>query len=226
MKQRAFLPIFKIMWAKLRQQSIIVQVIWAALAIEFVLAVFSGLWSSAFVAAITFVLSLLPIFVARRAGVHLPTSFFAAIVIFIFATIFLGEAFDFYNRYWWWDVALHSGSAMAFGLVGFLLVFMLFEGDRYAAPPWAIAFFAFCFAVMIGVIWEIFEFAMDQNFGLNMQKSGLVDTMWDFIVNTIGAIIGAALGFFYLKDWYLGGLTGPIGQFIKDNKRFFRKSSK
>ncbi len=211
------------MWARLRRQPIVVQVIWAALGVEFVTALFEGLWPLAFVALATFGLSLLPIVVARRAGVRLPTSFFAGIVLFTFATIFLGEAFDFYDRYWWWDLALHSGSAMGLGLIGFLMVFMLFEGDRYAAPPWAVAFFGFCFAVMVGVLWEIFEFAMDVNFGFNMQKTGLDDTMWDFIVNVAGALVGAALGFAYLKERALGGLTGPISEFIRANRRLFRK---
>ncbi|MGH7573673.1 MAG: hypothetical protein ACREM1_00880, partial [Longimicrobiales bacterium] len=48
-------------------------------------------------------------------------------------------------------------------------------------------------------LWEIFEFGMDQVFGLNMQKSGLVDTMWDLIVNVIGAGAIALLGYGWLK---------------------------
>ena len=44
---------------------------------------------------------------------------------------------------------------------------------------------------MIGVIWEIFEFSLDYVIGLNMQKSGLVDTMGDLIVNSIGSLFVA-----------------------------------
>jgi uncharacterized membrane protein YjdF len=59
--------------------------------------------------------------------------------------------------------------------------------------PGFVALFAFVFAIALGTLWEIFEFAMDQIFGLEMQKpmfgdpSGLTDTMWDMIVNAIGA---------------------------------------
>ncbi len=76
---------------------------------------------------------------------------------------------------------------------------MLFEGDRFAAPPIAIAFLSFCVAMAIGGIWEIFEFSMDQFFGMNMQKSGLVDTMWDLIVDALGTLFAAVTGFLYLK---------------------------
>jgi hypothetical protein len=208
----------------LRNQPIVVLLIWAALAVEFTAALVEGRWPLAFIALATFLVSLLPVFFASRFGLKLPTSFFGAIVAFIFATIFLGEAFDFYERYWWWDIAMHSGSAIGFGLLGVLFMLMLFEGDRYAAPPWAVAFFGFCFALTIGALWEIFEFAMDRNFGLNMQKSGLVDTMTDLMVDAAGAALGAAAGFFYLKGRKLGGLTRPIADFIRANRHVFRKS--
>ncbi len=212
------------MWfPRLRSQPVVVQAIWTVLTLAFVVALVEARWSLAFVSALTFALSLVPVVVQRRFAILLPVRFFAWIVIFVFATIFLGEAFDFYNRFWWWDIALHGGSALGFGLFGFLFVFMLFEGDRYAAPAWAMAFMSFCFALSIGAVWEIFEFAMDQLFGLNMQKSGLVDTMWDLIVDTLGAGIGATAGFFYLKRLEFGGLTGVLQEFIQANRRFFQK---
>lgn len=208
---------------RLRHQPVVVRAIWAVLAVAFVAALVEARWSLAFVAAATFALSLVPVLVQRRLGIRLPVRFFGWIVVFVFATIFLGEAFDFYNRFWWWDVVLHGGSALAFGLIGFLFVFMLFEGDRYAAPAGALAFMSFCFGLTIGALWEIFEFAMDQIFGLNMQKTGLIDTMWDLIVDTVGATIGATAGYFYLQGRRLGGLTQALREFIAENRRLYRK---
>ena len=206
-----------------RQQSLIVFAIWGFLVLAFLAALVTFNWSLAFIAVITFVLSLLPVLFANRFEIRLPHGFFAAIVMFIFGTIFLGEAFGFYERYWWWDVVLHMGSAVGFGLIGFVFMLMLFEGDRYAAPPLAMAFFAFCFAIAIGTLWEVFEFAMDQLFGLNMQKSGLVDTMADLIVDGLGAFIGAAAGFAWLKGQEQGSLTGQIAQFVRENRGWFRR---
>jgi hypothetical protein len=207
----------------LRQQPTVVKVIWAVLAVALIVALVTARWSLAFVSVATLVLSLLPGIVVRRLGVRLPVSFFAIINVFVFSTIFLGEAFDFYERYWWWDVLLHGGSAVAFGIIGLLFALFLFEGDRYAAPPWALALIAFTFAVFIGVGWEVFEFGMDQLFGLNMQKSGLIDTMWDLIVDMIGALLGAVAGFLYLKGRELGGPSRMLSEFIAGNRRLFRK---
>ena len=208
-----------------RNQSIVVYAIWLVLCVEIVVAFFTGRYPSAFVAAVTLILSMAPAFLAARFRLQLPVSFVAVIVIFVFSTLFLGEVFDFYERYWWWDVVLHGGSAVTFGMIGFLFVLFLFEGDRYAAPPWALALIAFCFAVTIGAVWEIFEFAMDQIFGLNMQKSGLVDTMYDLIVDVIGAGIGAAFGYLYSKGWHRAGPAAMMDQFVRLNRRFFTKST-
>ncbi len=187
-------------------------------------AVYEQHWASVAVSVITLLLTFLPDLIERSYDIKLPLSFASAIIIFTYSTLFLGEVGDFYEKYWWWDVLLHGGSAIGFGLIGFIFIFLLFKGDRYAAPPIAMAFFAFCFGVSIGVVWEIFEFVMDQTFGLNMQKSGLVDTMWDLIVDAIGATLGAAAGFFYLKKKWYGGLAAMIDEFVKSNRRLFSKN--
>lgn len=207
----------------LRDHPLVVQVIWTILLIAAIWAAISMRWSVVFVSIATFVVTLLPSILSSRLSIRLPTWFLVAIAVFAFATLFLGEVFDFYGRYWWWDIAMHGGSAVGFGLLGFLFAFFLFEGDQYAAPPIAVSFVAFCIAVTIGASWEIFEFAMDQTFDLNMQKSGLLDTMGDMIVNTIGASIGATAGFFFLKGRELGGLSALIDEFVQMNRKFYRK---
>lgn len=207
----------------IRTSPLIVTIIQAVLIMEAMTGIVTQTWSAVFVALSTLALTFLPTRFARFFGISLPRSMLAAIVIFIFATLFLGEVADFYERFWWWDVVLHFGSALSFGLMGFLLIFMLFEGDRYAAPAWALGVLAFCVGLSIGALWEIFEFAMDQIFGMNMQKSGLVDTMWDLIVDTIGAGIGAFSGFLYLKGRQSGGLGLFLDQFVQANSRYYRK---
>lgn len=206
-----------------RQNPLVMRLVWLALTVEFVAGLFTGRYTSSFIALGTFGLTLLPLLFARRLHIYIPRSFMAGIVLFIFATLFLGEVGDFYNRYWWWDVVLHGGSALGFGLIGFVAIFMLFQGDRYAAPPWAMGLFAFCFAMAIGVIWEIFEYAMDQLFGLNMQKSGLQDTMWDLIVDAGGGLFGAVSGAIYVARDQGAPFASLFRDFITRNKRLFGK---
>jgi hypothetical protein len=189
---------------------------------EALIAVWRGVLPAVFITLTALALTVLPGILAGRVGLRLPPSFLAATALFVLATLYLGEVQDFYDRFWWWDLVLHFGSAMGFGILGFLLVFMLFQGDRYAAPPWAVGALSFCLAMTVGVLWEIFEYAMDTLFGFNMMKSGLPDTMGDLIVDGIGAALAALAGVVYLLD-RAGRLGAPFDVFIETNRARFRK---
>ena len=102
------------------------------LAAETLIGMVTGNLLAVFVALVAIGLTFVPQFLATRVNLALPNSFLAAIALFVLATIYLGEMYDLYNRLWWWDLALHGSSAMGFGIIGFLLILMLFEGDRYA----------------------------------------------------------------------------------------------
>jgi len=207
-----------------QRQNFVIYIIWVLLLGGAAFAIYEQQWDSLFVTVLTFALTFVPQQFQRFYHIQIPVFFTSAIVVFTYATLFMGEVGDFYERYWWWDVFLHGGSAVGFGLIGFIIIFMLFKGDKYAAPPIAIAWFAFCYGITIGVIWEIFEFGMDVTFGMNMQKSGLADTMYDLMVNAVGAAIGAAAGFFYLKGRWFGGLAALINEFVESNKGLFDRS--
>ncbi|WP_137110986.1 hypothetical protein [Rhodobacter sp. SY28-1] len=189
---------------------------------EALIAVWRGVLPAVFISLAALALTLLPGLLASRVGLRLPPSFLAAIALFVLATLYLGEVYDFYNRFWWWDLVLHFGSAMGFGILGFLLIFMLFQGDRYAAPPWALGVLSFCVALAVGTLWEIFEYAMDTLFGFNMMKSGLPDTMGDLMVDAVGAALAAGAGVVYLLG-RAGRLGAPFDLFIETNRARFRK---
>lgn len=151
-----------------------------------------------FVSLLTLSLVVLPFFI-KHLRVLLPTEIELMAVLFIYATLFLGEAKGFYLKFAWWDILLHGFSAVVFGFVGFTILYFMVSRHELNARPWAIAVFSFSFAVAIGALWEIFEFSMDSLFGLNMQKSGLLDTMGDLIVDAFGALFSSTIAFVYLK---------------------------
>ena len=173
-------------------------------------------------------ITFLPVLLGQRFQVKIPSEFELLAVVFIFASLFLGEVRGYYIRYWWWDIVLHTGAGFLFGILGFLLVHVLNEKEdiELDMKPGFVALFAFVFAMGFGTLWEIFEFAVDQSFGTNMQKSGLVDTMWDLIVNGVGALIISVLGWGYQRKQGVDSfLERWIQDFIKKNPRFFKPKS-
>ncbi len=173
--------------------------IFVSLIYAIVISIYQQNYLVLFVSLLTLSLVALPYFV-RRLKLILPTEIELVIILFIYATLFLGEAQDFYLKFWWWDNLLHGFSAIVFGFIGFTALYFMVNRHELSARPWTIAIFSFSFAISIGVLWEIFEFVMDSFFGLNMQKSGLVDTMSDLIVDAIGALFSSTIAFIYLKS--------------------------
>lgn len=189
------------------------------------LAVAQGRWLAAVSTVGIIIVTFLPLMIGRRIAVQIPPEFEVLAVVFVYASLFLGEVHGYYVRFWWWDAILHIGSGFLLGILGFLLVYVLNEHENVDLHmrPHFVALFAFMFAVGIGALWEIFEFAMDQLFHLNMQKSGLVDTMWDLIVDTVGALFISLLGWSYLKTAGTNSfLERWIAEFVASNPRLFR----
>lgn len=186
-------------------------------------------WLNAAVVTAILMLTTLPALFARWANVLIPYQFEVLAIVFIFASLYLGERRDFYNRFWWWDLALHSASGVLMGILGFLLVYVLNQNPRIEVhiKPFFVAFFAFCFATTVGTLWEVFEFAMDQLVGMNMQKpilsdpTGLTDTMWDLIVNAIGSLAVVIYGYWYMKRPERSTIEFLIERFIATNPRLF-----
>ncbi|WP_017930484.1 hypothetical protein [Robiginitomaculum antarcticum] len=208
------------------RQSIVTYLCWALLLGALAFGIFTQSWNMVFLAVMVFILTMLPFFFQSVVHIKLPIGFVGGIVFFMVGTIFLGEAGDFYERFWWWDAFLHTFSAVGFGLTGVIIVLFLVRGDQISAsPPSMLVLMAFSFAVSIGAVWEVFEFGMDQIFGTNMQKNGLMDTMYDLIVDIIGAAMGAMAGYIFLKSRRRGRglLSNTIEKVIEENPEHFEE---
>ena len=207
----------------------------AILLIEAVVALWNQQWHTAGITTGIILITLTPLLMKRRLRVHIPAEFELIAIAFVFSSLFLGEVHGYYTRFWWWDIGLHTSSGLLMGIMGFLLVHVLNETEdiNLHMTPGFVAFFAFLFAVGVGTLWEIFEFVMDTLFGADMQKamlndpSGLTDTMWDMIVNALGALIISVLGYGYVKAaGNKSFLERWINAFIIGNPRLFGGASK
>jgi uncharacterized membrane protein YjdF len=203
------------------------------MAVELVLLTIRGQWMHVFLVIAVMAGILAPELVRRRLSVQIPSEIQILAILFVFATLFLGEVRDYYERIWWWDLALHTTAGLLLGLLGFLIVYALNESREVQVRmrPSFVAMFAFVFAIAIGTMWEIFEFAMDQIFGLNMQKpmlgdpSGLTDTMWDMIVNAAGAAVVSFSGWWYLRGTRRRHVDTWVARFIRRNRPWRRRDS-
>jgi uncharacterized membrane protein YjdF len=155
----------------------------------------------------------LPTVINRRFTLHVPTGMQIAYFVFLYCAIYLGEVRSFYYRFPSWDVVMHFFGGAMLGALGFLLVRLLSDAEhtRVKLSPNFVAFFAFCFALACGALWEIWEFTIDGLFGTNMQKfitdtgevlvgrEALRDTMEDLITDATAALLVTLTGYLGLR---------------------------
>lgn len=177
-----------------------------------------GNWEAFFINILALALTFVPHFVTKRYGIKLPLDFVLVIVIFIYLSMFLGSAFDAYDKFFWWDAVLHMASGVVLSFVAFLVLFTMDRDNRLKTTPFTIAVFTFSFGLALGGVWEIFEFAMDSLFGTNMQRNGLSDTMWDLIVDAIGSLAVSWIAYDIIKNNRKNGIMlDAIERYLNQN---------
>ncbi len=160
------------------------------------------------------IVMLLPTFIHRKLRIVVPSTIVILYYIFLYCAIYLGEVRNFYYLIPHWDDILHAFSGAMLGALGFILVDILNRDQsvRVQLSPLFVALFAFCFALAVGALWEVYEFTFDAVLGLNMQKhtteagtalagiDAVSDTMWDIIIDAGAAFSVCVVGFFATKE--------------------------
>ncbi len=141
--------------------------------------IFMKQWSNVFLCILTLVLFLIPIIVDKRLNISLPSVLEKIILLFIFSAEILGEIQNYYRIIPYWDTILHTINGFIMAAIGFALIDILNRNDRFhiEMSPLFVALVAFTFSMTIGVLWEFFEFGMDNLTKTDMQKDRIVQTV-------------------------------------------------
>ncbi len=138
---------------------------------------------------------------------------FSILVYFtiLFMALYLGSSYHFYDKYKWWDRAIHFLSGV--GFVGFGIAF---AGTGSGIIKFVILLFGFTFSVTLHVFWEVLEYISDcithgnaqrwqkihtSNNHISekaLQPAGLVDTMNDAICCITGAGLSILVWWFFI----------------------------
>lgn len=141
-----------------------------------ILQIFNRNYENVSLCVLTLVLLLIPSLIQINLKIELPTALEITILVFIFAAEILGEIQSYYIKFPFWDTVLHTINGFLMAAIGFALVDILNRSKKFSIQlsPVFLAIVAFCFSMTIGVIWDFFEYGMDQFFGLDMQKDTVI----------------------------------------------------
>lgn len=111
-----------------------------------------------------------------------------------------------YGRLGWWDNLTHAMSATVVAGVGYTVARAIdLHSDDIFVPRRFFSVYVFVVVLSFGVLWELFEFALDLialSTGVTMPlaQHGLDDTVTDLMYNSLGAVIVAVFGQAHLSE--------------------------
>lgn len=174
----------------------------------------SGNYEAVFICGLTLILFLLPSYIQVTLKIELPTILEIILLLFIFAAEILGEVKEYYLVFPYWDTVLHTLCGFLAAAVGFSLVELLNRSDKlvFQLSPLFIVIVSFCFSMTIGVIWEFFEFGMDQFCGLDMQKDTIIHGISSVMLNPDGRNL--PVGLYGITEMAINGKDLGLGGYL------------
>lgn len=147
-----------------------------------------GNYSGLFMCVLTLILFFIPEIINKRFQITLPNTLEIIIILFIYSAEILGEVNRYYLTVPHFDTILHTINGFIMAGVGFALVDILNRNESISISlsPMFVAVVAFCFSMTTGVVWEFFEFGMDQFFRSDMQKDTVISSISSVMFNAQG----------------------------------------
>lgn len=121
------------------------------------------------------------------------------VLVIIGATHILGVVYFWYWKFLWLDAPMHFLGGLWVGLMT-LLISSLFIKRPETVKHFNIILLAVGSAIMIGVLWEIFEYV----FGISIASHSVFirDTVTDLILDSIGGLVAGIYGYSVLKKFF------------------------
>lgn len=170
-------------WRTKRSVTAVYLLLRASVILVLIAQVFNRNFENVLLCVLTLFLFIVPSMLEHRLNIDLPDTLEIIILLFIYAAEILGEINAYYVTFPYWDTVLHTLNGFLCAAIGFSLLDLLNREERvaFSLSPLYLAIMAFCFSMTVGVLWEFFEYAMDQLFFLDMQK--------DTVVHSIGSVM-------------------------------------
>ena len=167
-----------------------------------ILQLFNHNYENVFLCILTLFLLVVPSIIQLNLKIEFPTTLEIIVLLFIFSAEILGEIQEYYLKIPNWDVILHTMNGFLMAAIGFSLVDILNREERmkFQLSPVFMSLVAFSFSMTVGVLWEFFEYIMDQLFGLDMQKDTVIHSLNSVLLNPEGANV----------PQYVGGITDTV----------------
>lgn len=174
--------------------------------------VFQGEVFFGLLALLALTILLVPRFFTKNKICVIPVDIEILFLIVIFFELILADAYSLYSRVPYYDKFMHLMVSFIVGLVGMVIIYTFYALGKLQASTGVMFALIVLITMGLGAGLEMGEYFYDQILypligpylptGLtqgSMVASPLADTMEDLFVDTLGGILGAAIGIILIK---------------------------
>lgn len=134
-------------------------------------------------------LILIPKLINKKTKLKISYSLENTYILFMFFSHYLGNVFEFYRNFKYFDKIIHFSAGVLGGLIAiyFLMICNVYNKKKKLFN----VIFLVIFSLAFSNLWELFEYAVDYLFDSNMQRieTGMHDTMGDIAIALIGTLL-------------------------------------
>ncbi|MEM4259316.1 MAG: hypothetical protein QXS38_00950 [Candidatus Pacearchaeota archaeon] len=169
-------------------------------------------------ATVALLISLTPIYLKRKYKIDFPWLLEFLVIVILLLHLF-GENFGLFVKIRFYSPMMHFFGTAIIAFFAYMTIYLLNCAGKIDLPRYLLVIFVIAFALGLGAVWEIGEFASDKYLGTTDQGDGidpLDDTMYDLIFDGIAGLFIAIIGEASVRS----------KQFLHFSKQIIRKLGK
>ncbi|MEX1112277.1 MAG: hypothetical protein WEC84_02335 [Candidatus Andersenbacteria bacterium] len=136
----------------------------------------------------------------RQRGDMWLTEWAAGLIVALIYLDALGNMFDWYDSWRWFDVVVHTSSGLVGTAVAWQILYALTTHYALEIPLWVHALFALFTFAFLAVLVELLEFVADRIYGIEGYWLGSgIDTVGDLAAGVSGGLLTIGGAYLYWK---------------------------
>jgi hypothetical protein len=174
-------------------------------------AAYSGLWHIMSTNLFLLILLLIPLMAKSSSKIVIPKEFEFMLLLFVLVTFFLNES---------QGIIVPIFFGIATGLIGLLILILIYSDNQAKRNAFLISFFSFNFAVCFGFGLEFIKYYLKIFLGHDLSGGIYIYAMTNMTFVILGAFISSTLGYVYMKG-YKKIFSKIVERFKKVNPHLF-----
>ncbi len=169
----------------------------------------TGRWHIFFIDLFAFILTFLPLGIRLALKISFPRAFKTGIYVSILLMVTIEKLLE--------GNLVFVFLGFLLGIVGFILMYVMYYHKRVGAVNFMVVLFSFCFSVSLGAVWDVFHYFMTDILKVRLEGFFHDYSPLGLVLIMIGAGTASVIGYIYLKFSRKYFIQKVLSNFFKRN---------